>query len=204
MLKCSNCKLEKQECEFNEDKNSKRKYSYYCKLCSTEKARLYRLENLDRVKEKKKEYYDRIKYTESYIRNTKEYLDKTKQKRKYKDTEWAAKNRERSREIKRKWKKNNKGLSHSYTVLRRLRIKNSCIKSLTKEDIDFIKVYYIVADLLSNTTKIKYVVDHIVPLQGENVCGLHVPWNLRLMENTDNIKKSNKFIEELSNDLSAE
>lgn len=66
-------------------------------------------------------------------------------------------------------------------------------KWLTKNQIEHIKAYYETAEMLSKLWNIDMEVDHIVPLKGVNVCGLHVPWNLQIMVGTANRIKGNRL-----------
>jgi hypothetical protein len=53
---------------------------------------------------------------------------------------------------------------------------------------------YQLAAMLSTASGEPYHVDHIIPLQGKKVSGLHVFSNLRVIPGSDNSKKSNKFV----------
>lgn len=63
---------------------------------------------------------------------------------------------------------------------------------LSPDQLNNIKAYYEVAKGLSDQFGQRFDVDHIIPLKGKTVCGLHVPWNLQVLDRAENIKKSNK------------
>jgi len=65
---------------------------------------------------------------------------------------------------------------------------------LTSKQLEQIKCFYIEANKKSIETGIEHQVDHIIPLQGDNVCGLHVPWNLQVLVAKENRIKSNKLL----------
>ena len=56
-----------------------------------------------------------------------------------------------------------------------------------------IKEIYNEARRLTEETGVLYEVDHIIPIRGELVCGLHVESNLRIIKWIDNNQKSNEF-----------
>ena len=53
--------------------------------------------------------------------------------------------------------------------------------------------YYRLAQLMSFSPNLKFHVDHVIPLKGENVSGLHCESNLQLLPEKENIRKSNHY-----------
>lgn len=64
---------------------------------------------------------------------------------------------------------------------------------LTQDQLDNIELAYALARYLSKEYGQKIEVDHIIPLKGKDVKGLHVPWNLQLMVKEVNQKKGNRL-----------
>jgi uncharacterized protein YdaU (DUF1376 family) len=62
---------------------------------------------------------------------------------------------------------------------------------LTKDHKRQISVIYSQAAIKTAETGIPHEVDHIVPLRGKTVCGLHAPWNLQILPCYKNRQKSN-------------
>lgn len=55
---------------------------------------------------------------------------------------------------------------------------------------------YHLAKLREKVTGYAWHVDHVIPLQGENVCGLHTWNNLAVIPASENLSKSNKYFVE--------
>lgn len=100
---------------------------------------------------------------------------------------------EDKRKYKGKWASENTVYTRALTKARRRKHRLATPKWLKKADILAIRHLYQIAITMTRTTGIPYVVDHIIPLQHDAVCGLHVPWNLRVITREENATKSNKL-----------
>ena len=103
---------------------------------------------------------------------------------------WRKENATHFAELNRVWTKANPGKSRALHSKYRAKKLNATVA--WADDGKIFAVYF-EARLVSELTGIKHAVDHVVPLQGRLVSGLHVEHNLRIVEASENSRKSNKW-----------
>jgi hypothetical protein len=108
-----------------------------------------------------------------YVKNKEDYIERARAQ--------TNKNTYRKR-----WKERNKAKVRADVLARKRGLKQATPSWLTPEQWDEMNMIYV-------TCPEGHHVDHIVPLRGENVCGLHVPWNLQHLPAEENMAKRNKF-----------
>lgn len=101
-------------------------------------------------------------------------------------------NYDKIKQYKRAYRQSKLAVFAAYSAKRRAFKLKATPLWLTDKQKDEIAIFYTEAAKLTKSTGITYHVDHIVPLQGKHVCGLHVPWNLQVITATENVRKNNK------------
>jgi flagellum-specific peptidoglycan hydrolase FlgJ len=99
--------------------------------------------------------------------------------------------KEKDKISQKKWREKNQGVKNAHSAKYRAAKRNATPKWLSKDQLNQIKELYKQARKLTEETGIKHHVDHIHPLTNDNFSGLHVPWNLQILTEAENIKKSN-------------
>ena len=117
--------------------------------------------------------------------------DRTKYIQHAKD--WNNRNPERIKEIHNKRNRANPARRNLLTANYRSAKDNRTPAWLTEVDYERIANVYKLATLQSKITGTTWHVDHIIPLRGEYVSGLHVPSNLQAIPGVDNVRKNNSY-----------
>ena len=154
-----------------------------CACVQCEKT-IYKEQNKD-WQQKNKEKYDLAR---------KKWAKLNKEKRLESCKQWQKRNPEKHKLQMQTYQKNNKSKVNFVTAKRRATKLQRTPIWIDEGQKKSIALEYELAAWCSKVMGMKYHVDHIVPLQGKTVSGLHVPWNLQVIPASDNHKKSNRFI----------
>ena len=118
--------------------------------------------------------------------NNKEYKDAQ-------NRQWRKDNPDKARQIAKLYRMVNVDRARAFTSAYRAKKLQATPLWLDDSQIEEIMDLHKAARMFQIYTGIDYQVDHIVPLQGDIVCGLHVPWNLQLLSSFENQSKGNRY-----------
>lgn len=169
-------------------------------------SKKYREANKEKLKASRKAYYEANKEREAAVNKAyreanpekikairKEYCEANKERNYERTRVWREANKELGNSLTRKWRAANPVKVYEESARRRAAEIQRTPAWLNDEQKQEIRDMYEAAYELSKVFPYKLHVDHIVPLRGDNVSGLHAPWNLQLLPAVANMSKSNKL-----------
>lgn len=157
--------------------------------------------NRDRIRNRQRQYDSEnrearlIRQKEWYLKNKDAHLAKCRKRRiENPETEKARyeKNKDRILLRNKTYRENNRGVVSASKAKRRSQKLKATPKWMTKEDFAAVQEWYQLAKDLQWLSEEKLHVDHIVPLLGKDVCGLHIAANLQILPASENLRKKNK------------
>jgi hypothetical protein len=170
--RCSSCKAAKSLAAFNASKITWDGKCHKCADCAAGFLRVWRENNPDAFSRWHAENRDhRSRYNLEWREQNKEHLKRS-------IAAWAKANAVRVAA------KNARRMAAKFNATPRWADENA------------IRSIYAEAARLTRETGIRHEVDHIYPLQGKFVCGLHCEANLQILTKTENIRKLNRMPDE--------
>ena len=177
MRKCNVCEKDKDLTCFHKARGFPLGLSYTCKECARTRTRKWKRDNREYDLKQKKEYWNKTRHLKVKDPSKKRGVPKTE---------------EQLLEL----KISRRASVRKYCSKRRQQIRDTSQCSMYAYDpelLDFLFTeIYKLAGEREQCTGVKWHVDHIIPMNGKDVCGLHIPENLQVITATENLHKSNK------------
>lgn len=201
MKTCRSCLLDKPIDEFPKRTRAKDGRDSSCKACRARQSASYRERNPGKNAELCRSYYakNRDDLLVEMRKRSKVRYENNRETENARSLAWAVKNREKQREHVSKWREANRDVHRKAAKAWRDNNPHLCRVNESKRRaaklaaipkwVDFEKISEIYAE-----ARLKGMhVDHIVHLQSDLVCGLHVQHNLQLLTPAENLSKRNRF-----------
>jgi len=179
---CPYCQTEKPVGAFCSRKASPDGLAYKCRDCE----KTYRKSRQAEYAALRKASYE--KNREQEAARALAYYHANRDDRRAKHFDYMA----RTAEQQKRYRNETKDEYNARTAKRRAALEERTPPWLTREHFAQMQRLYKLAKEIGKTTGEPQHVDHIVPLRGRTVSGLHVPWNLRVVPAVRNIQKGNK------------
>jgi hypothetical protein len=192
MKLCCKCKTTKPYSNFYANKASKDGFNTFCKDCHKADNVARKKVNRQKLEFKQQENEYKKLYRSQNANQHKEYMKK-----------WHQQHTVEQRLYREQYRKENPQYFKDYVIANKHRINARTRKRqaakiqrtpawLTEDDHWMIEEAYALAALRTELFGFSWHVDHILPLQGKTVSGLHVPLNLQVISAQQNYRKSNR------------
>ena len=175
MKTCTKCSAVKESKMFHRGNNPDG-YRTWCKTCVSAYTKQYKTDNAERIKKVQREY-DAVQnpLRRSYFQQR--YIDK----------------KEHILAVNSTYRKENLDKHAAKETKRRAAKINRTPAWLTEDDHWMIEQAYELATLRTKMFGFNWEVDHVLPLQGKMISGLHVPINLQVIPAILNRQKNNRY-----------
>lgn len=179
---CNKCQLVKPVESFYANKRMKDGLNTFCKDCH----------KADNIARKAKDRAD-PEFCAAELAYKKQYRERTVAQRAAYMAEWRSVNRSRVQQYSKIYREANKAKYNFLCQKRKIDLLKRTPAWLSDDDAWLIEQAYELAALRTQMLGVEFHVDHVLPLRGKKVSGLHVPQNLRVVTWLENQRKTNKF-----------
>ena len=193
MKTCKLCLIEKPIESFSSHLSTKDRKHSYCKACMKEYLRKHRVETKEKDAKYSKEYREKNK--DKLKAKFKDYYSIPENKGKHlkRYATWRNESKIKYKAGQKRWRQQNPEKLAYYTSYHHALRKQAVPNWFSELDLFINQEAHRLRRLRNNSTNILWEVDHIIPIAGKIVCGLHVWNNFQVIPAAKNRSKFNKY-----------